>query len=314
MIKLHKRPLSRRTLLTSSLTTSIALNLFPGMLSAVELLPIKKTIPSTGEEIPAIGMGSFITFDAKDDPVMQEQLTAVLQLFFDEGGQLIDSSADYGNAELVLGKLLKNVTQKNKLFAATKIRTEGKDAGIRQMNESMQKLGVAVIDLMQIHNLIDWKVHLETLREWKVQGKIRYIGITTSGSREYQFDEFERIMRTEHIDFVQFTYNIEDRRAEKHFIPIARDKGIATLINVPFGRGNLFNKIKGLELPEWAAEIDCASWGQFFLKYIISHPQVTCVIPATSKPHHMADNMMAGLGRLPNAEMRNKMEEFYQTL
>jgi diketogulonate reductase-like aldo/keto reductase len=313
MENIHNK-ISRRIILKSAATSAVAYNLFPAMLSAAETLPVNRIIPSSGEEIPAMGMGSFITFDAGDDPAKLDQLTSVLQIFFDKNGRLIDTAASYGNAESVLGDALKNVAQKNKLFTATKVRIQGRDAGIKQMNESMQKLGVSVIDLMQVHNLIDWKVHLQTLKDWKEQGKVRYIGVTTSGTRDYQHKEFEHILQTEPVDFAQFTYNLEDRQMENRILPIVRDRGIATLINVPFGRGRLFNKVKGLELPDWAAEFDCKSWAQFFLKYIISHPQVTCVIPATSKPHHMTDNMAAGYGRLPDEDTRRKMELLYESL
>lgn len=314
MKKIHEYKISRRAVIKSAVTSAIAYNLFPGLLSATETLPVKRIIPSSGEALPVVGMGSFMTFDAGDDPAKLDQLASVLQIFFDKNGQLIDTSASYGNAESVLGDALRNVTQKNKLFAATKVRIEGKDAGIKQMNESMQKLGVAVMDLMQIHNLVDWRVHLQTLRDWKEQGKIRYIGVTTSGTRDYQHDEFEQILLSEPIDFAQFTYNLEDRQMENRILPIVRDRGIATLINVPFGRGRLFKKVDGKPLPDWAAEFDCSSWAQFFLKYIISHPQVTCVIPATSNPRHMVDNMTAAYGKLPDAETRRKMEVFYASL
>ncbi|MEX2353765.1 MAG: aldo/keto reductase, partial [Gammaproteobacteria bacterium] len=304
-MNLYHKPLSRRQLLKVATTSAVALKLFPGALNAAGTSPIMRTIPSSGEEISAMGMGSYITFDEKGDPAVRAELTRVLQLFFDHGGQLIDSSPMYGHAETALGTLLKDVDHNNNLFAATKVWTYGREAGIRQMNESMQKMGVEVMDLMQIHNLRDWKVHLPTLRDWKDRGKIRYLGITTSGGRDH--DEFEQIMATEPLDFVQFTYNIENRLAEKRLLPLARDKGIATLINVPFGRGSLFKKVNGKQLPEWAAEFDCSSWAQFFLKFLIAHPQVSCVIPATSNPRHMVDNMGAGYGRLPDAETREKM-------
>jgi len=304
--------LSRRTLLKSGVTSAITLNLLPGLLAAVESAPVKKIIPSTGENISALGMGSYITFDEGDDPDMLEQLAGVLQLFFDNNGQLIDSSPMYGNAETVLGKLLQKVNHRNQLFTATKVWIRGRDEGIRQMNDSIQKMGTAVMDLMQIHNLVDWQVHMQTLQEWKEQGKIRYLGITTSGGRDH--DAFEQIMRTESIDFVQFTYNIENRLAEQRILPIAGDKGIATLINVPFGRGRLFDRVAGKSLPDWASDFDCTSWAQFFLKYIVSHPDVTCVIPATSNPRHMADNMLAGYGRLPDTGTRNRMEAYFMSL
>ena len=274
--------------------------------------PITRAIPSSGERVPVIGMGTSRTFDVGDDPAARRQLQGVIQAFFDKGGALIDSSPMYGNAETVVGDLLKNVRNKDALFAATKVWTYGKQAGIDQMQRSMQRMGVAVMDLMQIHNLRDWKIHLPTLRQWKEEGKIRYIGITTSHGRSH--DELEQIMRSQTLDFVQFTYNIGNRTVEESLLPLAADRGIATLINRPYQRGALFKKVNGQSLPEWAKEFDCRSWGNFFLKFILSHPAVTCIIPATSKVHHMQDNMAGGFGKLPTPEMRRRMVSYMELL
>ena len=274
--------------------------------------PITRTIPSTGERIPVIGMGTSRTFDVGDDPVVRTQLQEVLQAFFDNGGALIDSSPMYGNAESVVGDLLKSTRNKDALFAATKVWTYGRQAGIDQMQRSMQRLGVPVMDLMQIHNLRDWKIHLPTLRQWKAEGKIRYIGITTSHGRSHA--ELEQIMRSEALDFIQFTYNIGNRTVEERLLPLAADRGMATLINRPYQRGALFKKVKDHSLPEWTQEFDCQSWGNFFLKFILSHPAVTSVIPATSKVHHMQDNMAGGFGKLPTEQMRKRMLNYMESL
>ena len=274
--------------------------------------PITRTIPSSGERIPVIGMGTSRTFDVGDDPQARRQLQEVLQAFFDNGGALIDSSPMYGNAEEVVGDLLKNTRNKDALFAATKVWTYGRQAGIDQMQRSMQRMGLPMMDLMQIHNLRDWKVHLPTLRQWKAEGKIRYIGITTSHGRSHA--DLEQIMRNEALDFVQFTYNIGNRTVEENLLPLAADRGMATLINRPYQRGALFKKVKGQSLPEWTKEFDCRSWGNFFLKFILSHPAVTCIIPATSKVHHMQDNMAGGFGKLPTPEMRRRMLSYMELL
>lgn len=257
-------------------------------------------------------MGTSRTFDIGDDPAARQQLEQVLQTFFDKGGAVIDSSPMYGSAETVVGDLLKTVSNKKALFAATKVWTYGRQNGIQQMQESMRRMGLDVMDLMQIHNLRDWKIHLPTLRQWKEEGKIRYIGITTSHGRSHA--ELEQIMRAEPLDFVQFTYSIANRTVEERLLPLAADRGMATLINRPFQRGELFQRVKGKSLPDWSAEFDCHSWGQFFLKYIVAHPAVTCVIPATSKVHHMQDNMAAGFGRLPTEAMRRRMLDTFESL
>lgn len=309
MSKKNKFHLSRRHFLIQSCSLLTASLVWPYNISARTLDPIKKSIPETGELLPVIGMGTSRTFDVDEDPATRAKLFEVLQAFFDNGGALIDSSPMYGNAEQVTGDLLKNVKNIEALFAATKVWTWGKQEGIDQMQRSMQRMGVKIFDLIQIHNLRDWEVQLETLKTWKAEGKIRYIGITTSHGRYH--DELESILEKEAFDFVQFSYNIANRAVEERLLPIAAEKKIATLINRPFARGELFSKVRGKSLPDWAKEFDCQSWGQFFLKYVVSHPAVTCTIPATSKVHHMIDNMGAGYGHLPDARMRKQMEAYF---
>ena len=304
--------LSRRTLLKNVCAAAALLNLSPGVLLAADRARIMKKIPKTGEALAVMGLGTSGTFDVDAGDLGETELYALMQAFFANGGQLIDSSPMYGNAETVIGKLLKQTRNKGGLFAATKVWTDGKEAGIAQMNASMNKMGVSVMDLMQIHNLRDWRTHLQTLRDWKDQGKIRYIGITTSHGRAHA--ELEAVMQSEPLDFVQFSYNIEDRAAERRLLPIALDRGIAVLINRPFQRGGLFGAVRGKALPGWAAEFDCASWGQFFLKFAASHPAATCVIPATAKLKHMLDNMAAGHGRLPDETMRRRMIQYMESL
>ena len=297
--------ITRRSFLGTVGALTSAMLLPPHLRSAEEGRIRLRPIPSSGEQLPVMGMGTSRTFDVQNDATAMEQLSQVLEAFFDSGGRLIDSSPMYGSAESVVGELLKSERGKSRLFAATKVWTDGRTAGIAQMERSMQRLGADVIDLMQIHNLRDWKTHLPVLREWKQKGRIRYIGITTSHGRDHE--ALAQILRTERLDFVQFSYNIEDRTADQRLLPLAADHGIAVLINRPFQRGSLFHKTRGRQLPAWSAEIDCHSWAQFFLKFIIAHPIVTCVIPATSKVKHMTDNMAAGIGRLPDAEMRKRM-------
>jgi len=263
---------------------------------------IVKPIPKTQETLPVIGMGSSRTFDIASDSAQLDSLTQVLQAFFDNGGALIDSSPMYGNAETIIGDVLARINNKQRLFAATKVWSDGRQAGIEQMQRSMQRMRVKRMDLMQIHNLRDWETHLQTLKAWKAEGKIRYIGITTSHGRDH--DELIAILKNHPFDFVQFSYNVLNREAERYLLPLAKDKGIATLINRPFQKGHLFKVSKGKPLPAWAAQCDCNSWAQVFLKFIVSHPAVTCAIPATSKLKHMQDNMQAGFGRLPDAELR----------
>ncbi len=304
--------ISRRKFIGSLLGTLAGMSFLPDKLLSKQLPPIKRTIPSSGELLPIIGMGTSRTFDVGSDKEKLAELAKVLQVFFDGGGVLIDSSPMYGSSERVLGELLENTMNKQDLFSATKVWTYGRASGIQQMNESLKLWGLKRFDLMQIHNLRDWKEHIKTLREWKDEGKIRYIGITTSHGRDHE--EFEKIKKTQRLDFAQFSYNIEDRVAEKRLLPLAREKNVATIINRPFQRGELFRKVRGKPLPEWASEFDCTSWAQFFLKFIASHPDVTNIIPASSNVKHMADNMAAGFGRLPDKKTRIRMIEYYEKL
>lgn len=301
--------ITRRTFLGAGAVGLAALN---SRLTWAAEQPIMRKIPSTGEQIPVIGMGSSRTFDVSIDNPIMDQLTEVVRLFFAGQGAMIDSSPMYGNAETVLGEVLSRLDTPDSLFAATKVWTYGQEAGVTQMQESMERMGVARFDLMQIHNLRDWELHLETLKRWKEEGKIRYLGITTSHRRFH--DELTEIMRKEPLDFVQFSYNIENRVAEERLLPLAQERGIATIINRPYQRGALFQKSRGVELPGLAKELGCTSWGQFYLKFIIAHPAVTCLIPATSKPHHMKDNMAANFGPVPTEAQRQEMIRIFEAL
>ena len=301
--------LSRRSFVKHLWTAPVAVSIMPGILSAMTNKVVKRIIPAGGEEISIMGMGTSRTFT---HAAPLEQLGEVMQVFFDHGGQMIDSSPMYGPAEGIVGELLKTTQNSAGLFAATKVWTDGREAGIHQMNESMHLMGVETMDLMQIHNLRDWKIHLKTLRDWKEQGRIRYLGITTSHGRFHE--ELETIMKTEPLDFIQLSYNIANRTTDARLLPLALDKGIATIINRPYQRGDLFGKVRGKPLPDWAGEIDCASWGQFFLKFIAGHPAVTCIIPATTKVRHVLDNMAGGKGRVPDAAMRERMINYLEAL
>lgn len=273
---------------------------------------LKRKIPGSGEALPAIGLGTARTFDIGPDADEHAQRREVLRLFVEGGGTLVDSSPMYGAAESVVGQLATELGAHRSLFLATKVWTRGRDAGIQQMERSMRLLGSERVDLMQVHNLVDWQTHLPTLRDWKERGRIRYLGITHY--RVDAFDELERLMRKHELDFVQFNYSIATRDAERRLLPLAAERGIATLINKPFENAALFNKVRGHSLPSWTADFDCTSWAQFFLKFILSHPDVTCTIPATRKPKHLIDNMRAGLGRLPDADERRRMIDHLERL
>ncbi|MDX1938924.1 MAG: aldo/keto reductase [Saprospiraceae bacterium] len=268
---------------------------------------IKRKIPSSGEVLPAVGMGTWQTFDAGNNQSERESLKQVLKTFVDMGGAVIDSSPMYGSSEEVVGDLATELNVLDKLFMATKVWTSGRDAGIRQMNTSMKEMRSNPIDLMQVHNLVDFQTHIKTLREWKGEGKIRYIGATHYVDSAH--GDLERLIKTEKLDFIQINYSLQSRNVEKSLLPLAQDKGVAVIINQPFESGSLFSKVRGKSLPDWAKDYDIVSWGQYFLKFIISHPAVTCVIPATSKVKHMEDNMGALYGRLPDAKLRQKMME-----
>ena len=266
-----------------------------------------RPIPASGEMLPVVGLGTYQSFDVGSGAAERDPVKEVLRLFAQQGGKLVDSSPMYGPSESVVGDLAAELGISGALFMATKVWTSGREAGIRQMEESLRRMKVSRMDLLQIHNLLDWKTHLGTLQQWKTAGRIRYIGITHYHSGAYA--DLERLMKTKDFDFVQFNYSIAEREAEERILPLAHELGIAVIVNRPFAAASLFSRVRGKEVPAWAAEFDCKSWGQFFLKYILSHPAVTCVIPATGKPQHLLDNMMAGIGHFPDATMRKRMVE-----
>jgi diketogulonate reductase-like aldo/keto reductase len=271
-----------------------------------------RPIPSTDEEMPVIGLGTWQTFDVGAGDAARRPLREVLRLLFDAGGRLIDTSPMYGRAEAVIGDLLAEMAARPRAFLATKVWTSGRERGIEQMQHSSRLLRSDVIDLMQIHNLVDWRTQLATLRRMKAEGRIRYIGITHYTTRA--LPELARILAAEPgIDFVQLGYSLATREAETRLLPTAASRGVAVIVNQPFEQGELFRRVRGQTLPDWAQEFDCASWAQMFLKYLLADPAVTCVIPATNKPEHMKDNLAAGFGRLPDAQQRQRIRELWDT-
>jgi len=270
----------------------------------------KRPIPSSGEMLPVVGLGTWQSFDIGDDPAAFEQRKQVLQILFEAGGIVVDSSPMYGRSEDAAGRALAVLDARARAFVATKVWTSGEREGIAQMQQSAKLMRAPVIDLMQIHNLVDWRTHIKTLRAWKEQGQFRYIGITHYTNAA--LDDLAAVLRAEPLDFVQFAYSIDVREAEKTLLPLAYDKGVATLINKPFGTGGLFRAAKGRALPPVAAETGAASWAQFFLKFILGHRAVTCVIPATGNPVHARDNFAAGQGLIPDEAQRARMLAAWQ--
>ena len=262
---------------------------------------LTRRVPRTGEELPAIGLGTWQTFDVGEDAAQRAPLREVLRTFFEGGSRLIDSSPMYGRSEAVVGDLLRGTPWAARAFVATKVWTSGRAEGVAQMEESERRLG-GRIDLMQIHNLVDWQSHLPTLRTWKEQRRIRYTGVTHYAPTA--FDELERILRHERVDFVQLPYSIGVREAERRLLPAARDTGTAVIVMRPFEAGALLRELKTKPLPGFAGELGATSWPQLLLKWILAHPAVTVVIPATSSPRHAADNLGAGVGRLPDERQR----------
>lgn len=284
-----------------------------GTLAAMEISAqppsiLKRPIPRSGEMLPAVGVGTWQTFDVGANAPERAELKEVLRLLVEGGGSVIDSSPMYGRAEAVVGDLSAEARLREKLFLATKVWTSGRDSGIRQMETSFRLMRAGRMDLMQVHNLQDVTVHAKTLREWKDAGRIRYAGITHYHSGAYA--ELERLIKTREWDFVQFNYSMAERDAEARLLPLCAESGVAVIINRPFSEGSLFPRVKGKSLPAWAAEFDCASWAQFFLKYILSHPAVTCAIPGTRRIAHLKDNLQAGHGRLPDGKTRRRMVEY----
>ena len=284
----------------------------PLVRAANERAILQRPIPSSGEKIPAIGLGSWQVFDVGPGAAERQPLEEVLSRFAALGGRVVDSSPMYGRAEEVIGDLAAKLGLHASLFLATKVWTTGKNEGIASMERSLTRLQTKRLDLMQVHNLVDARTHLATLREWKEQGRIRYLGITHYNSSGYT--EVIRLLRSEKLDFLQINYSLGEREAEKEILPLAQDRGVAVLANRPFGGGDLFSRVRQKPLPDWAGELDCRSWAQFLLKWIIAHPAVTCAIPATGRVQHLEDNMQAATGRLPDAKLRERMLDAVSTL
>lgn len=304
--------LNRRAFLQAMLAAASSLVLAP-VQGGVAAAPHRRLIPSTGESLPVIGLGSWITFAIDPDNEAElSQREQILREFLRRGGGVLDSSPMYGTAQAVIGRCLRRIADHEGLFAATKVWIRGQREGLLQMEQSRALWGVPRIDLMQVHNLLDWQTHLPRLQAMKAEGKIRYVGVTTSHGRRHE--RLAGIMRSQPLDFVQFTYNVLDREAEEYLLPLAADKGIAVIINRPFRRGGLFEHVGNTPLPGWAAEIDCTNWAQVFLKFIVSHPAVTCAIPATSRLDHLQQNMAAAYGALPDAGLRQRIVDTIRAL
>ena len=280
----------------------------PGAIFSPPAGPIlTKAIPVSGEKIPVIGLGSSRTFDVGATDAERKPLEEVLSAFVAAGGKVIDSSPMYGKAEQVIGDLSAKLGLRKKLFVATKVWTQGAEEGVRQMEESARKLQADPIDLMQVHNLVDVETQLATLEEWKRKGRIRYFGVTHSNDRAHE--AVEKVIASRKVDFLQINYSVNEREAEKRLLPLAKERGIAVIANRPFARGNLFSNVRSKPLPAWAAEIDCQSWAQVLLKFVVSHPAITCAIPATSNVNHLRDNMNASFGRLPDEKLRTRIAD-----
>ena len=271
-----------------------------------------RPIPASGEQLPVIGLGTYQSFAVGSSQQQRDPLRDILRQFVRYGGTVIDSSPMYGSSEGVVGDLSEELALRSQLFMATKVWTSGQAQGIDQMNDSFRKMRVSIMDLMQIHNLVDWRTHAKTLEGWKERGKVRYTGVTHYHSGAYA--NLESIMKMRRFDFAQLNYSIVEREAEQRLLPAALDTGTAVIINRPFAAGGLFRRVRGEALPPWAAEFDCESWAQFFLKYVVSHPAVTGAIPATGKPKHLVDNMGAGYGRLPDEATRKRMRAVIDSL
>jgi diketogulonate reductase-like aldo/keto reductase len=303
-------PSPHRRRVLGALAAGVAAPIWPSIARA-QGAPIMRPIPATGEALPAIGVGSWITFNVPPDTAAAASLVPVLRSFFERGGAMIDSSPMYGYSETIIGEMLKQ-TSHPRFFSATKIWTVGKSLGQMQFERSLRLWGVPKLDLVHIHNLLDWETHLPTLKALKAAGRVRYIGITTSEGAKHA--EMEQALKRERFDFVQLTYNFADRRVEERLLPLAAERGIAVVINRPFDGGRLFPVVRGQPLPVWAREFDCDNWAQFFLKFIVSHPAVTCAIPATRQTAHMTENMGALYGRVPDARTRERMAQHMGTL
>ena len=305
-------PIDRRTAVTLMAAAAAAAIAPPGMTAVAPGTIATRKVPGSGEAIPVIGMGSSNTFDVGTAAEERAPLGEVLRGLVAGGGTVIDTSPMYGRAETVIGDLVHELGLRSRLWFATKVWTRGRAAGAAQIEQSYTRLRTTKLELLQIHNLLDWREHVPTIRALQESGKLRYSGIT-----HYRADahaELERVLGAERFDWLQVNYSLAEPEAAARLLPFCRDKGIAVMVNRPFADGALFDRVRGKPLPTWAAELGCASWGQFFLRWAASHPAVTCVIPATSKPRHMADNTAAGKAPLPDEAQRKRMTEFWATL
>lgn len=291
----------------AGLAALAAMNATPAAPSFAE-----RPIPASGEALPVIGVGTWQTFDVGADPAARAALREVLTSFAKGGGKVIDSSPMYGSSETVTGDLIAETGLSGRLFVATKVWTSGMDEGIRQMDLSFKRLRVARMDLMQVHNLVDVATHTKTLEDWKAKGRVRYLGITHYTSSAYA--EVERWLKTGRYDFLQINYSLAESSAEERLLPLALDRKVAVIVNRPFAEGALFRRVRGKAVPEWAREFGAATWAQFFLKWIVSHPAVTCAIPGTGKPEHLLDNLAAGTGPMPDAATRKRMFRHLESL
>jgi diketogulonate reductase-like aldo/keto reductase len=297
--------LTSRRALIGAMAAGAAASLLSPLWALERTAPITRPIPSSGERIPVIGLGTWITFNVGDDAELRDECAAVMRAFFRAGGRVIDSSPMYGSSQPVIGYGLGRLGHPAALFSADKVWTSSGSDGPDQIEESRSHWGVRRFDLLQVHNLLAWEHHLPTLLAMKAEGRVRYVGITTSEGRRH--DEVERIMARQPLDFVQVTYNVLDREVEDRILPLARDRGIAVLVNRPFRQGALIREVSGHPLPSWGAEIGAANWAQALLKFIVSHPAVTCAIPATTRVTHVVENLGAGTGALPDAALRRRM-------
>ena len=305
--------LSRRALLGGLVSLAAATALPPLGALAQRLEPLTREVPAIGEHMPLVGLGSWITFNVGDDPVLLEECTAVMAQFFAMGGRLIDSSPMYGSSQATIGHGLGELDDAlDRVYAADKLWTSNPGNGPAQIEASRRGWGVPRFDLLQVHNLVAWEAHLATLFEMKAAGKVRHVGITTSHGRRHA--DFERIMREAPLDFVQLTYNVVDREAEQRLLPLAREKGIGVIVNRPFQQGRLTERLAGEPLPAWATETGAESWAQFILKFIISHPAVSCAIPATTRVDHVRENMAAAGAPLPDEALRRRMADYVRAL
>jgi diketogulonate reductase-like aldo/keto reductase len=293
------------------LAAAAAMGLMPLATGAEERKMISRPIPSTGEEMPVLGLGTYDVFDVPSTPGAIATSKEIVDLLLGEGGSVIDTSPMYNRSEKIIGDIIDSGSPREAMFIATKVWTNGRASGIDQMNRSAELMDADVIDLMQVHNLRDTEIHMQTIRDWQEAGRIRYNGLTHYTASAH--DRLESAMKKHKPEFIQINYSLGELEADRRLLPLAADMGIAVLVNRPYQGGRLFRAVSGRDLPDWATEF-AASWGQFFLKFIISHPAVTCAIPATSKPHHMVDNLEAGFGRLPDEATRRRMVSYMAAL